>query len=52
MRPFLKPFVDTQGWGPIKVFRITKGTAYVWTREKNFAERIYRNINVEQNVRE
>ena len=37
MRPFLKPFVDTQGWGPIKVFRITKGTAYVWTREKNFA---------------
>jgi pyridoxamine 5'-phosphate oxidase len=36
-RPFLKPLVEKRGYGPIKVFRVTKCKAYVWTMETNFA---------------
>jgi pyridoxamine 5'-phosphate oxidase len=36
-RPFLKPLVQKRGYEPIKVFRVTKCKAYVWTMEKNFA---------------
>ena len=41
LRPFLKPVVEKQGFEPIKVFRITKCKAYVWTMEKNFAPKEY-----------
>ena len=40
-RPFLKPLVDKKGYGPIKVFRVTKCKAYVWTMETNFAPKEY-----------
>ena len=36
-RPFLKGLVEKQGWEVIKLFRITKCKAHVWTIEKNFA---------------
>jgi pyridoxamine 5'-phosphate oxidase len=36
-RPFLKGLVEKQGWDAIKLFRITRCKAYVWTMEKNFA---------------
>ena len=40
-RPFLKGLVEKSGYGPIKVFRITRCKAYAWTMEKNFAPKEY-----------
>lgn len=40
-RPFLKSLVDTEGYGAIKVFRVSNASAHVWTREKNFAPKEY-----------
>jgi pyridoxamine 5'-phosphate oxidase len=38
-RPFLKGLVDSQGYGAIKVFRIAKPVASVWTMATNFEPR-------------
>jgi pyridoxamine 5'-phosphate oxidase len=40
-RPFLKALVDAEGYGVIKIFRVASASAYVWTREKNFAPKEY-----------
>ncbi|HEX2967191.1 MAG TPA: pyridoxamine 5'-phosphate oxidase family protein [Syntrophorhabdaceae bacterium] len=40
-RPFLKSLVEENGYDVIKVFRVAKAIAYVWTREKNFAPKEY-----------
>lgn len=40
-RPFLKSLVDAEGYGAIKVFRVSNALAHVWTREKNFAPKEY-----------
>ncbi len=40
-RPFLKPLVDKEGYGLIKVFRVADASACVWTMEKNFAPKEY-----------
>jgi uncharacterized pyridoxamine 5'-phosphate oxidase family protein len=38
-RPFLKPLVDAHGWVAIKIFRVTKPVATVWTMATNLEPR-------------
>lgn len=40
-RPFLKPLVDAEGYSAIKIFRVANASAYIWTKEKNFAPKEY-----------
>lgn len=43
-RSFLKPAVEKRGYQMIKLFRVRKGRALVWTREKNFDPKEYIDI--------
>jgi len=36
-RPFLKPWVERDGYDSLAVYRIRKGSAVVWTMTDNFA---------------
>jgi uncharacterized pyridoxamine 5'-phosphate oxidase family protein len=36
-RPFLKPFVERDGYGSLAVFRLRRGIATVWTMKTNIA---------------
>ena len=36
-RPFLKPWVERDGFDLLAVYRIRKGMAVVWTMNANFA---------------
>ncbi len=36
-RPFLKPVVEKRGYGPVKVFRVTRCKVCIWTMATNFA---------------
>ena len=36
-RPFLKPWVERDGYDSLAVYRISKGMAVVWTMNANFA---------------
>jgi len=36
-RPFLKPWVERDGFGSLAVYRIRKGMAVVWSMNANFA---------------
>lgn len=36
-RPFLKPWVERDGYDSLAVYRIRKGSAVVWTMNANFA---------------
>jgi len=38
-RPFLKPWVERDGYGSLAVYRIRKGMAVVWTMDANFAQK-------------
>jgi pyridoxamine 5'-phosphate oxidase len=40
-RTFLKPFVEKNGYEPMKVFRVTGCRAQVWTMSTNFAPKEY-----------
>ncbi|MGC1402150.1 MAG: pyridoxamine 5'-phosphate oxidase family protein [Thermodesulfobacteriota bacterium] len=40
-RPFLKPWVEKNGFDPILVFRVVDCTALVWTMATNFAPKEY-----------
>ena len=40
-RPFLKPWVEKNGFDPIFVFRVVDCTALVWTMATNFAPKEY-----------
>ena len=40
-RPFLKPWVEKNGFDPIFVFRVLDCTALVWTMATNFAPKEY-----------
>lgn len=40
-RPFLKPIIKAHGTGLLKVFRVTRCVATVWTMETNMAPKVY-----------
>ncbi len=40
-RPFLKDWVDKNGYGFIKLYRMRKGKAFVWTFATNFDPKKY-----------
>ena len=39
-RPFLKPWVERDGFDLLAVYRIRKGMAVVWTMNANFASKV------------
>lgn len=43
-RPFMKPWVEANGYGLLVVFRITKCEATVWTMAANFEPTKYQKI--------
>ena len=40
-RPFLKPWIDQDGYGSLTVYRLKNGTATIWTFENNFTPKTY-----------
>ena len=43
-RPFMKPWVEAQGYGLLTVFRITRCEATVWSMAANFESTKYQKI--------
>ena len=43
-RSFLKPWIQEKGWDLLKVFKVTKAKATVWTMETNFQPKKYINL--------
>ena len=43
-RPFLKPWVDENGWEFLVVYRLTHGKATTWTMATNLAPKTYIDI--------
>ncbi len=39
--PFLKPWVESQGYGVMAPYRLKKGKAVTWTMETNFDPKQY-----------